>query len=251
MRGVHGDDAHACGLPERRHRRERGRIGVGERRQDAPAVVKQVGKARGGAGMLGAGDGMAGHEMHARGDMGQHVADHRLLDRAHVGDDRAGFERRPDRLGDLGIGGERRPQHHEIGPRYRRRGIRGGAVAELELKRRVEGLLAARAGDDLAGELVPAQHMGDRGIDEPDADEGDALGSAARSRSAEEIGAGLDDGAHLLLRADGDAQPLRQVIAAHLARQDAAGLAGTRRQHPRSCRARRRTARGRSWRRWD
>ena len=65
-------------------------IGVGQRRQDAPAVVEQLGEAGFGPGMLGAGDRVAGHEMHARsGSVGRSVADHRLLDRADIGDDRA------------------------------------------------------------------------------------------------------------------------------------------------------------------
>ena len=66
------------------------------RRQDAPAVDEQFGEAGVGAGILGAGDRMRGHEMHARGQMRRHVAHDRALDRADVGDDRAGFEMRAD-----------------------------------------------------------------------------------------------------------------------------------------------------------
>ena len=64
-------------------------IGAFGRREDAPAADEQFGEAGIGAGMLGAGDRMRRHEMHAGGQMRSHVAHDRALDRADIGDDRA------------------------------------------------------------------------------------------------------------------------------------------------------------------
>src|SRR5205814_5586834 len=64
MVGGHLRHAHAGSLPEARHLLHRLGRCVGERRQDAPAVVEQFGEARLGARMLRAGDGVAGHKMH-------------------------------------------------------------------------------------------------------------------------------------------------------------------------------------------
>ena len=49
-------------------------VGVGRRRQDAPAVDEQLGEAGVGPGILGAGDRMRGHEMHAGGKVRRHLA---------------------------------------------------------------------------------------------------------------------------------------------------------------------------------
>ena len=87
---------------QKRARRARRRAGVGAvgRRQDAPAVVEQRREARVRPRMLGAGDRMGRHEMHAlRADAARSLRDHRALDRADVRHDRAGLQRRRDRLG--------------------------------------------------------------------------------------------------------------------------------------------------------
>ena len=84
-------------------------VAVRQRRQDAPAVVEQLGEAGLGAGMLGAGDGMPGHEMHAR----RHE---RLRGRGSTASlteptsvtMAPGVEMRRDAPADLGIGRERR-----------------------------------------------------------------------------------------------------------------------------------------------
>ena len=76
-------------LPEGGELLDRLRRRCRRRRQDAPAAVEQLGKAGVGAGIFGAGDRMAGNEMHASRQMRSHVAHHRRLHRADVGDDRA------------------------------------------------------------------------------------------------------------------------------------------------------------------
>ena len=50
--------------------------------------------------MFGAGHRMGGDEMNARRQMRRHLADDGALDRADVGDDRAGFKERRDLLRD-------------------------------------------------------------------------------------------------------------------------------------------------------
>ena len=88
--GRHGVDIGAEQAPERGELVDRLRVGALGRRQDAPAVHEQFGKARVGAGIFGAGHRMRGHEMHGLGQMRRHVANDGALDRAHVGDDGAG-----------------------------------------------------------------------------------------------------------------------------------------------------------------
>ena len=77
MLGRHGLDVGAERAPERGEPLDRGRVGVRRRREDAPAVDEQLGEAGIGAGMLGAGDRMRGHEMHAGRQVRRHVAHHR------------------------------------------------------------------------------------------------------------------------------------------------------------------------------
>ena len=57
--------------------------------------------------MLGAGDRMGRHEMHAGRQIRRHVAHDRALDRADVGDDCAGLEMAGDLLGDRAAGADR------------------------------------------------------------------------------------------------------------------------------------------------
>ena len=55
------------------------RVGACRRRQDAPAIDEQFGKAGVGAGIFGAGDRMRRHEMHVLRQMRRHVAHDRAL----------------------------------------------------------------------------------------------------------------------------------------------------------------------------
>ena len=106
-------------LPSRartRELRDGGRVVPSRRRQDAPAAVEQLGEACVGAGMLGAGDRVAGDEMDAlAADGADRSRDHRALDRADIGDDRAGFNGRRDGLARWRHSAERRGENDEIG----------------------------------------------------------------------------------------------------------------------------------------
>ena len=71
MLGRHGLDIGAEQPPERGELFDRLGVGAFGRRQDAPAVLEQLGKAGIGTGMLGAGDRMGRHEMNVvRADAG-------------------------------------------------------------------------------------------------------------------------------------------------------------------------------------
>ena len=145
--------------------------GLGRRRQDAPAVAEQLGKAGFGSGMLGAGDRVAGNEMHTRRDMRPQIADHGLLDRADIGQDRAVLQRRPDPPPDFGIGGERRRDDHEIGTRDRLCRVvassrrQSPAAAPRPKSRPAERKRRCGLG------AVAAQRPGERGPDQPDPDQ--------------------------------------------------------------------------------
>ncbi len=124
---VHDLDVAAARAPERGELVDRGLVGALGRGQHAPAAVEQLGKAGFGAGMLGAGDRMAGDEMHALGHVRGHVAQHRALDRADVGQDGARLQARRHRLGERAAGADGRAEDHEVGVarRLRRRRIDG------------------------------------------------------------------------------------------------------------------------------
>ena len=72
------------------------RIGAGQRREDAPAIFEQFGKAGIRAGFFRARERMAGNEMHAVRHMRLHLRDDRGLGRADIGEDRALLQRRRD-----------------------------------------------------------------------------------------------------------------------------------------------------------
>ena len=107
--GVHDLDVGAERAPRTRPgARPRPRSAPARRREDAPAVVEQLGEAGVGARLLGAGDRVAGDEMHALGTARRHRATTDRLDRADVGDDRAGLRCGRDRARDLARRADRR-----------------------------------------------------------------------------------------------------------------------------------------------
>ena len=130
--------------------------------------------------MLGAGDRMRRHEMHAGRQMRRHVAHHRALDRADVGDDRARLEMGRDLLRDRAAGADRDAEDDEIGVLG---GFRIGldhAIDNAELHYPRAGLRRARGGDDFAREPLFTRGTRDRAADQPEADQRDLLECAAR-----------------------------------------------------------------------
>jgi hypothetical protein len=171
MIGRHDLDIGAEALPEGAQPRHGVGVRIFRRREDAPAVLEQVGEACLGAGIFCAGDGMGGHEMHAGGDVRLHLAEDRGLDRADVADCRAGLQRARNLGGDRAAGADRNAQDDEIGAAD---GLgRGGgvAVAQTERARLLQSGGASRLDGDLVGEPLGARGTRDRRADQPDADE--------------------------------------------------------------------------------
>ena len=150
-------------------------IAVGQRRQDAVAALEQVEQRRLGAGILRAGDRMGRNEMHAGRDVRRHVGDHGLLDRADVGHDAAGLERRRDRLGGRTAGADRRADDHQVGVLGRGGEIGAAMIDQLQPVGRGRRLRAARRRDDRPGEPALARFERDRAADQADADQRDFL----------------------------------------------------------------------------
>ena len=125
--------------------------------------------------MLGARDRMARHEMHARGHVRSDMGDRLLLDRAHVRQDGALGEVRCDRPSQRLIGAKRRAQHDEIGTLDARLRARVSGIDDAERKSCLAATLALGAADDALSQAVALHPARDRGADEPDAHEGDAL----------------------------------------------------------------------------
>ena len=107
--------------------------------------------------MLGPGNRMARDEIDPGRHTGPEVADHRLLDRADIGQHRALLGSRSDHTPDLPIGGERGGDHHEIGTGGRFGWIVGRFVGEFEPPHRRQGLRAAGAGNNRRARVVAAQ----------------------------------------------------------------------------------------------
>jgi hypothetical protein len=161
--------------PKRRQLVDGGGLGPFGRGKNAPAADKKFGKAGVGAGMLGAGDWMRRHEVHSGGQMRGHVAHDRGLHRADIGNDRAALEMRRDLFGDFAASPDWHAGDNEIGAG------RGGAVILDDLIRQAQfGHAPARrrrprGGDNLAHRALRARRAGDRGADQSDADQRQAV----------------------------------------------------------------------------
>ena len=87
---------------------------------------------------------------------------HRALDRADVGDDRAGLQMRADLLGDRAAGADRNADDDEIGA-FDRGGVGlDHLIGEAELGDALARLRRARGGDDRAHRALRARRARDR-----------------------------------------------------------------------------------------
>ncbi len=82
--------------------------------QKAPAIVKQLGKARGRPGMLGASQRVARHEMHARRNMRRHRFNHCAFHRPHIRHRSARFDMRCRLSHHSAHRPHRQAKHHQI-----------------------------------------------------------------------------------------------------------------------------------------
>ena len=203
-----------------------GRVGIGafRRGQDAPAVDEELGEAGIGTGMLGAGDGMRGNEMHVGGRCGAMSAHDGALDRADVGDDRARREMRRDLLRHRTAGADGNAEDDEVGVLDRLRIGRDHGIDDAEFLHPRARLLGARGGDDLAGQALALRGARDRAADQAEADQRDALEVRVRAHlPAMKSRKPVDHEAVGLLGADGHAQRMRQAVV--LQRRAARGRA--------------------------
>ena len=113
--------------------------------------------------------------MDAPGQVGCDIADHRCFDRARVADDGARRQTGSHRLGEGRVGANRRTQDDQIGALDGGARVRLGTLDEAQLKCLGAGLLAPRAGDDLAHQTLALGDAGDGRADQPDADQGEPL----------------------------------------------------------------------------
>ena len=113
--------------------------------------------------------------MNAGGNVGRHVAHHRGLDRADVGDGRAGLEVRADLFCHCAAGADRNADDHQIGA-----GDRGGVgvhhlVGEPQFADALPRRLGARRRNDFAHDAERARRARDRAADQADADQRQAV----------------------------------------------------------------------------
>ena len=123
-----------------------------------PAVLEQFGEARIGARKFGAGDRVAGHQMHAFGQRRPERGDGDLLGRADIGHDGAGFQVRARGFGQIGVAAEMDRDDHEIGAGDRFGRILDRPVDDAQLENARPRLGAARAADQLVGQSLAPHH---------------------------------------------------------------------------------------------
>jgi hypothetical protein len=115
------------------------------------------------------------HEVHALRNMRSHVARDRALDRADVGDDRAGFQERRDLLGNRPAGADGNAEDDEVGAFD---GFRVGfqhGIDDAQFLHPRAGFRRARGGDDFAGEPLGLRGARDRTADQAEANQCDAF----------------------------------------------------------------------------
>ena len=124
--------------------------------------------------------GCAGTKCTVFGRCGRHVAHHRALDRADVGDDRAGRKMRADLLGDRAAGADRNADDDEVGA-FDRGGVGlDHLIGDAEFGDAPARLRRTRGGDDRAHRALRPRGARDRGADQPDADQRQAVEQGRR-----------------------------------------------------------------------
>src|SRR5882672_7189613 len=116
--------------------------------------------------------------------MRRHVAHHRALDRADIGDDGAGSKMRADLLGHRATGADRDADDDEIGA-FDRRGVRlDDLVGKAELGDAPACLRRARGRHDRAHRALRLGGARDRGADQPDTDQRESIEQGRRRAHA-------------------------------------------------------------------
>ena len=184
--GNHGQNLIVMGRIHRVHLRphagqqgfepqKRCRISLGRGREQPPAVHKQRCKARARAGIFGPRHRVAGNELNTVRHMRGNGGNHRLLDRAHIGDGRTRHQMRADLGRNIGHRPDRHRQHHQIGTHHclSRCGI--NPVTNPDLQRRRTGFGRFGMAHNLARQTLGPHGMGHGRGDQPQTDQRDAV----------------------------------------------------------------------------
>ena len=151
--GVQADGPAAHGPPEILHASRRLPAKIGARSDQADRVVKQVRPRRRHAGFFRSGHGMAADKFrpglaHNR----LQFLDHRALDAADIGDDRALLEKGAHLRRQRGHLGERRAKNDQLRPLHRFLEVLGDEVGNLQLPALGNGSVAPDASADPGGQ---------------------------------------------------------------------------------------------------
>ena len=183
--GRHGFHIGAEQAPERGEPVHRFGIGACRRREDAPAVHEQFGKAGVGPGIFRSGDRMRRYEMRGFRQMRTHVPHDGALDRADVGHRRAGHEMRADLLGHRAAGADRDADDDQIGA-FDRGGIGfNHLIGDAKFGHALARGGRTRGGHDRTHGALRAGGARDRGADQPDADQRQAVEQRRRFAHAD------------------------------------------------------------------
>src|SRR4029079_10915087 len=171
MVGRHRIDVGAEQAPEGRELVGRLFVRAVGRRQDAPTVDEKLRKARIRAGIFSTGDRVCRNEMHGFGQMRCHIADHRTLDRADIGHDRAGCEMRADLLRNAAAGADRYADNNEVGA-FDRGGVGlHHLISNAKLRDALARLRRARGRNNRPRGALRTGSARDRRSDQADADQ--------------------------------------------------------------------------------
>ena len=168
--------------------------------------------------------GCAGTKCTPAGKMRRHVAQHRALDRADIGDDRAGLEMRPDLGRDRAAGADRNADDDEIGALRPPRHWSRPPGRRCRARRRAGAWRPSARSRRSCARRLRARRARDRGADQADADQREAVeqGRFGHAAFPHELGERRDHEPVRLLGADGHAQRVRQLVGADLAQDQAA-----------------------------
>ena len=174
MLRIHQLDIGAQRFPELRQAREQRRICIGGRRDDAPAVADQVGKARIRSRIFRAGHRMSGNDRMVRQHLGQRLP-HGLLAGADIADQRAGGQDSRDPGSSLSHGAGRHAEDDQlrVADGFCRRIANPVNQCALDSAPARRGIEVIAGGDGARQELAHGQPDG--AAQQAKADDGDAF----------------------------------------------------------------------------
>jgi len=172
---IHAFDMHSASFPKAANLCDCFLILARDRGQNAPALFEQFRKTGIRPGMFRTGQRVTRNEMNAFIQMRGNVADHRLLDRPDVGNNRTLFKRPCQLRTNAFIGTDRRTNHDQIRIANRLFDIAIGGVGNTKFKHPVTGRLRANRASDFVGKAVALDATCHGRADQAHADKGDCF----------------------------------------------------------------------------